>query len=450
MRNPLVTTQSTTSLITKYDVPVPRYTSFPTAVQFKPTASQSDFTKQLAALAPQQPISIYIHIPFCHSLCHYCGCHTKIVHAYSPIEKYVDRLLQEIKLAATAIGKPIPVTQIHFGGGSPNYAKTEDIDRILQTLAQHFLLSQDTKIAMECDPRLLDEQKITDYARLGISRISLGIQDFNHRVQRAINRIQPFLQVQKQLQGMRKANITDINFDLITGLPEQSLDSVQQTLEQVLKLQPSRIAVFPYAHVPWMKKHQKLLERFGLPNTEARFAMNLLVERVLTKAGYSPIGIDHYAQKTDSLHQTQKTGNLRRNFQGYTEDSNQTVLGFGLSAISQFKDAYFQNTTDASAYTAAINAQSFPLSRSLHLTADDRTRGKLIERLMCYFEIDFNDYPSIAIPHQELSTLEKDGLVSISGNRLSITEQGKPFVRIVAACFDPYLKKEKRRHAKAI
>ena len=441
---------STTSLITKYDVPVPRYTSFPTAVQFKPTASQSDFTKQLSALTPNQAISIYIHIPFCHSLCHYCGCHTKIVHTYSPIGKYIGTLLQEIKQAATVIGKPIPVSQIHFGGGSPNYAKTEDIAKILQALEQNFLTSPDTQIAMECDPRLLDEQKINDYAQLGISRISLGIQDFNYRVQKAINRIQPFKQVLKKIQGMRKAGITDINFDLITGLPEQSLDTVEQTLEQVLKLQPSRIAVFPYAHVPWMKKHQKLLERFGQPNTEARFAMNLLVQNVLTNADYSPIGIDHYAQKTDSLYQTQKTGNLRRNFQGYTGDTNQTVLGCGLSSISQFKNAYFQNTTDASGYTAAINAQTFPLSRSLHLTADDEIRGKLIERLMCYSEIDFNDYPSIAIPHQELSALEKDGLVSESKNRLSITERGKPFVRIVAACFDPYLKKEQRRHAKAI
>ncbi|MDA9091630.1 oxygen-independent coproporphyrinogen III oxidase [Porticoccaceae bacterium] len=441
---------STASLITKYDVPVPRYTSFPTAVQFKPTASQSDFTKQLAALRPHQPISVYIHIPFCHSLCHYCGCHTKIVHAYNPIEKYVGTLLQEIKQAATSIGKPIPVSQIHFGGGSPNYAKTEDIDRILQALEQNFLTSPDTQIAMECDPRLLDEKKKNDYSRLGISRISLGIQDFNYRVQKVINRIQPLKQVQKQIQRMRKAGITEINFDLITGLPEQSLETVQQTLEQVLKLQPSRIAVFPYAHVPWMKKHQKLLERFGLPTTEVRFAMNLLVQTVLTKAGYSPIGVDHYAQKTDSLYQIQKTGHLRRNFQGYTGDINQTVLGFGLSSISQFKDAYFQNTTDGSDYTAAINAQSFPLSRSLQLTADDEIRGKLIERLMCYFDIDFSDFPSIVIPHQELSALEKDGLVSISENRLSITERGKPFVRIVAACFDPYLKKEQHRHGKAI
>jgi hypothetical protein len=274
----------TNALLAKYDYPVPRYTSFPTAVQFKPAQDQDIYFKCLNKLTTSEPVSLYVHIPFCHSLCHYCGCHTKIVRSYSPISSYIDTLIKEIELAGRNLKATQSVSRIHFGGGSPNYAKTEDIKRILDTLGRYVDLSS-AQIDMECDPRLLNEEKISDYAVLGLSRISLGIQDFDAGVQKAINRIQPFDMVKKQIEALHRNGIHNINFDLIIGLPEQTLVTVNETLDKVLELQPARVAVFPYAHVPWMKKHQKLLEKYEMPETSLRYEMAKLTETRLKERG---------------------------------------------------------------------------------------------------------------------------------------------------------------------
>lgn len=335
---------------------MPRYTSFPTAVQFRESQDREIYINRLCSLTSNESVSLYIHIPFCHSLCHYCGCHTKIVQSYNPIASYIDTLVKEIELVGSNLKYAQPVSRIHFGGGSPNYAKTVDIKRLLDTLRRYFDLSS-AQIDMECDPRLLNDEKISDYAALGLSRISLGIQDFNPIVQKAINRIQPFEMVQNQIGALRAHNIHHINFDLIIGLPEQTTATVNETLDKVLKLQPSRVAVFPYAHVPWMKKHQKLLEKYKLPDTVLRYDMAKLTETRLKEAGYESIGIDHFALPDDSLVFASESGSMRRNFQGYTDDPARTILGFGLSSISQFKDAYIQNTTDAPLYRKTIEAE---------------------------------------------------------------------------------------------
>lgn len=437
------------TLLAKYDYPVPRYTSYPTAVQFKSNASQGVYKHCLNDLNSGDPVSLYVHIPFCHSLCHYCGCHTKIVHSYSPIQQYIKSLLREIDLTGEVLKQKIPVSRLHFGGGSPNYASSGDLKRIVQRFAEYFDTT-DMQIDMECDPRLLNAQKIKDYAALGLSRVSLGIQDFNKSVQEAINRKQPFSLVEEQVSFLREAGIDNINFDLITGLPRQTIDTVRETLEHVLMLRPSRIAVFPYAHVPWIKKHQKLLEKYYLPNTHERFEMGQLVHQVLTAEGYNTIGIDHYALRKDSLSKAQENRTMRRNFQGYTDDPAQTILGFGLSAISQFENAYIQNTTDAPLYRKAIDAAAFPVARSLSLTTEDKRRRQLIERLMCDFTVNFDDFEDIEIPYADLALLEQDSIVEISEKNLYIREEGKPFVRVVASCFDPYFNKESLRHAKAI
>lgn len=437
------------ALLAKYDYPVPRYTSFPTAVQFKPVQDAGTYFDCLNKLTPDEPVSLYVHIPFCHSLCHYCGCHTKIVHSYSPIASYIDTLIKEIELAGKNLKTAQPVSRIHFGGGSPNYAKTQDIKRILGTLALYFDLSS-AQIDMECDPRLLNEEKISDYAALDLSRISLGIQDFDARVQKAINRIQPFDMVKKQIEALRRSGIHHINFDLIIGLPEQTLETVDDTLDKVLELEPARVAVFPYAHVPWMKKHQKLLERYEMPETSLRYEMAKLTETRLKNAGYEAIGIDHFARPEDPLACASKNGNMRRNFQGYTDDPVCTILGFGLSSISQFEGAYTQNTTDAPLYRKTVDNGEVPLARVLTLTQDDQDRRNLIEELMCNFTVNFEDYKSIPVPRAALALLEQDGLIAITGSRLQVTQIGKTFVRIIASIFDPYFKKESDRHAKAI
>lgn len=437
------------ALLAKYDYPVPRYTSFPTAVQFKPAEDHDIYFKCLNKLTPDEPVSFYVHIPFCHSLCHYCGCHTKIVHSYSPIASYIDTLIKEIELVSKNLKSTQSVSRIHFGGGSPNYAKTEDIKRILGTLGRYFDLSS-AQIDMECDPRLLNDAKIYDYAALGLSRISLGIQDFDTGVQKAINRIQSFDMVKKQIEVLRRNGIHHINFDLIIGLPEQTLATVSETLDKVLELQPARVAVFPYAHVPWMKKHQKLLERYKMPETSLRYEMAKLTETRLKNAGYEAIGIDHFARPDDPLACASKNGNMRRNFQGYTDDPARTILGFGLSSISQFEEAYTQNTTDAPLYRKTVDNGEVPLARVLTLTQDDQERRQLIEELMCNFTVNFEDYKNIPVPRSALASLEQDGLIEITGSKLKITQSGKTFVRVIASHFDPYFKKESNRHAKAV
>lgn len=444
-----MTKKDTQALLAKYDYAVPRYTSFPTAVQFNTDVSGFLMAEQVASLNSDTPVSLYIHIPFCHSLCHYCGCHTKIVNVYDPIKQYIDLLLKEIDLVGQRLTKIVPVSRIHFGGGSPNYAHAHDIKRIISALGTYFDLSG-MQLDMECDPRLLTCDKIKSYKDLGLSRISLGIQDFDIGVQRAINRIQPYDLVKKNVQALRQNGIDDINFDLIIGLPCQTISTVEETVIQAISLSPSRIAVFPYAHVPWMKKHQKLLEKYNMPCALERFDMAQLVREKLTCNGYAAIGIDHFSKKTDCLYNACQTGQMRRNFQGYTDDPATTIIGFGLSSISQFEGVYCQNTTDAPTYKKFIQQGQLPVSRGLVLNEMDKMRRHLIETLMCSFTVDLSCYPAIECPTERIASLEKDGLLTMANGVLTVTEKGKPFTRVVAACFDPYFDKGATRHAKAV
>lgn len=437
-------------LIDKYDRPVPRYTSFPTAVQFNEDLKTLYLEDRLSSIPENTSVSLYIHIPFCHSLCHYCGCNTKIVNSTQPIDYYVESLIKEIRIMGQFLPKNTKVSRIHFGGGSPNYASTHALVRIFDTLAMVFQSDRNTRIDMECDPRLLTPQKIKAFAALGVSRMSLGIQDFDENVQRAINRIQPFDMVRRHMDNLRGAGIKDINFDLITGLPAQTIDTVNKTLDQAIELNPSRLAVFPYAHVPWMKRHQKLLERFEMPNSFTRFKMNMLVEERLGEAGYHMIGIDHFARDDDDLYLMQKEGTLRRNFQGYTDDTADYLIGIGLSSISGLNSVYAQNTTDAPSYHNSIKEGRLPVQRGLVLTNEDMRRRTLIERLMCDFEIDLTQYSDIPIPHEQLALLQQDKLITLNNAILSITQEGRAFARVVAACFDPYLKTDGQHHAKAV
>ncbi len=440
------------NLIRKYDRPVPRYTSYPTAVQFTQTPSWEADKALIHRLDPSEPVSIYIHIPFCHSLCHYCGCHTRIVGRYGPVSEYIATLTQEIALFSSTAKKRHSASRIHFGGGSPNLASTEDLEKIMLALGRAFHIPPEAQIDMECDPRLLSEEKIRALALMGIRRVSLGVQDFDPNVQGAINRIQPFEQVKNCVDNLRRHGIENINFDLITGLPLQTLETVEATLEKTLSLSPDRIAVFAYAHVPWMKKHQHLLEKFPRPDALTRYKMSELVREMLCHNGFTDIGIDHYAQNTDSLALAQQAGQLRRNFQGYTDDTATTLIGFGLSSISQYADAYTQNTTDAPAYRKAIAEGRIPSARSCYLTEQDQSRRALIERIMCDFEADLSNYRGIETPLESLTELLQDGLITLSHRKriIRITEKGRPFVRLVAACFDQYLNQAELRHARAV
>lgn len=437
----------TAALLKKYDRPVPRYTSYPTAVHFHDKILESDYTKILSNLDDETPVSLYIHIPFCHILCHYCGCHTKVVNGYSPIKSYVQTLLKEITLIGNKLSNRLPVSQLHFGGGSPNFLESEDLALTMKKLRGYFDFCEDSEIAIETDPRLLNKNKIKDLAALGFNRISLGVQDFNPEVQKAVNRIQPFEKVQESVLHLRQAGIHKINFDLMIGLPLQTLGSVKRNVEQAISLSPDRLAVFAYAHVPWMKKHQKLLEKYPMPDTQERFNMGALVTEMLEAHGYHAIGIDHFAHETDSLYFAAKNKTLRRNFQGYTNDQARSIIGFGISSISMFEDVYIQNTVDAPEYRKAVDAGNVPLARACFLSEQDILQRDLIEQTMCYFQADFKGYE---IDTKRLQDLQSDGLITLEGTQLKITKKGHPFTRIAASCFDTYYDPQGGRHARAI
>ncbi len=434
-------------LLAKYDRPVPRYTSYPAATQFHEHITAQNL---VGTLSRRESVSIYIHIPFCHSLCHYCGCHTKIVHEQGPIDAYGKTLIEEIRLFSRNAEPGIKISRMHFGGGSPNYAKVELIEQILDTVEECFDVSKEMQIDMECDPRQLTHEKIARYASLGIGRYSLGIQDFDPKVQEAINRIQTFDHVQKCMNDFHAEGICDINFDLIVGLPRQTLETVSDTVDKAIVLSPSRMAVFPYAHVPWMKKHQVLLEKYGLPDARDRLEMIALVRNKLVSAGYESIGMDHFCKSSDGLAHAAKKGRLRRNFQGYTDDPSCTVLGFGLSAISQFENGYLQNTTNTIEYNKAIAEGRVPVQRGYILSEKDKKHRKIIEELLCRFHIPLEEIAGLDMNASQVKELQQDDLIRLADGVLEVTDKGKFFGRVIAACFDAYLQPKEVRHARAI
>lgn len=447
----MLTINQLSKLISKYDKPVPRYTSFPTAVNFHPGFGSGDYIRSLGELGPIKPVSIYVHIPFCHQLCYYCGCHTKITHKNQIISNYINLLVEEIKIVAGRIPYRLDISRIHFGGGSPNYASIRDISKILDYLKEHFNIHTETEIDMECDPRLLCEQNIKELCMLGVGRVSLGVQDFDIKVQKAINRIQSFELIAQHTQVLRREGIKSINFDLITGLPEQTSETIQDTIDKVIELRPDRIAVFSYAHVPWIKKHQKILGRYTLPPPSVRFSLSMQIRECLKKNGYKQIGIDHYGLPNDKLSVASEGFGIKRNFQGYSDDQADTIIGFGLSAISQFSFVYAQNTVEFDVYSRSINQGQLPTSRGIKVSREDSLIRDIIMALMCLFEADISRYPYRMRIMNLLEDLQKEGLVELKGNILALTELGRPFVRTVAAVFDPYYEQsEGNRHARAV
>ncbi len=441
-------------LIARYDQSVPRYTSYPTAVQFRPVDHDGDRWLFEAT----GPLSLYIHIPFCRTLCHYCGCNTKTIKRREPIDRYLDYLHREIALVGQTIGRKLPVSQIHFGGGTPNVLEGEDIAALLASLHDYFVMDGVSEIAMEMDPRQLTEEKIADYAVCGISRVSLGVQDFHPEVQQAIRRVQPYDQIVRAVQELRRYGIDHINFDLIYGLPLQTIESIENNMEQAVHLQPDRIALFGYAHVPWFKPHQQVLENYPMADGRERFAMAMAARKRLLAKGYKAVGIDHFCKPDDSLYLASLTGKLFRNFQGYTTDDAETLIGLGSSAISRLPSGFRQNAGETREYYKMLDNDRMPVIKHCPVDNDDRMRGVIIERLMCDFRVNLTEIcmrfgKSVAVLQDAVSQLfplERDGLVRTMRNNVIITEHGQPFARVVAACFDRYRQQGETRHARAV
>lgn len=434
---------------------VPRYTSYPTAPHFKENMSDDGVSVWLRELPENGRLSLYFHIPYCRTLCWYCGCHTRATKRYNLISEYLDILSREIDLIASKLDKRLPVDHIHFGGGSPSMISSEDFADLMAVIRAYFNVTKDAEIAIELDPREVTEAKVAAYALAGVNRASLGVQDFHIEVQTAINRRQPFHVVYNAVNLLRSYGISRINMDFLYGLPHQTVGHVVENLNFASTLAPSRISLFGYAHVPWMKKHMRLIDEGSLPDAAERLTQFDAATDKLHKLGFKPIGLDHFVRADDPMAISEEERTLRRNFQGYTTDAADALIGFGPSAISAFPQGYCQNTTIAKNYEEAVCDGSLPVNRGLTLSEDDRIRAALIEKLMCYFEIDLQefckglgintDYFNDAM--DELADLQQKGLVEVENQAISIPKEARQAVRLVCAAFDNYLQENKNRHA---
>jgi oxygen-independent coproporphyrinogen III oxidase len=444
-------------LVARYDGRVPRYTSYPTAPHFSPAFPASEYAAWLEMLPAGEPVSIYLHVPFCERLCLYCGCTTSVVRHEGTRRAYADLLGRELRLVAARLGRRAPVAHVHWGGGTPTTLPDDCLTGIMGVIRGEFALRPDAEVAIEIDPSVPLAGRLAALDAMGITRASLGVQDFDPKVQQAIGRIQSFETTEDCARLLRGLGVGSINLDLIYGLPHQTEASVARTARRVLDLEPDRIAVFGYAHVPWMKRHQRLLPEAALPDPQARFAQCRVIGQVLQEAGFVPVGLDHYARPGDGLAAASRAGRLRRSFQGYTTD-DAALIGIGASAIGCLPGGYVQNAPDVPGYRRAIFADRFATVRGIALTADDRLRRDVIETIMCDLRADLKE---IALRHGAppdaltcaagLERFEADGLVRRAGFRLEVTEAGRPFVRSIAAVFDAYLDRgNTMRHARAV
>ncbi len=450
-------------LVRKYNRPGPRYTSYPPAPIFDEQFSSAEYLSKLARLRLPRTIgegepphdrqhrhglSLYLHLPFCKSLCYYCGCHMVVTQNRDRIAEYLTYLKREIDLVASHIGDDNRVVQVHWGGGTPTYLNPVQLGSLMRHLRERFIFDEDAEIALEADPRGMTASHLQAAREAGFNRISMGVQDFDAAVQKAINRVQPQELVENVTAAARRLGFEGISFDLIYGLPHQTVESFMRTIDEVVRIAPDRISLFSYAHVPWKKKHQQVIADDSLPTSEVK--MKILVETVsrLTElGGYRYIGMDHFAREEDPLTSALDAGTLQRNFQGYSTHAGTDLLGFGVSAISQVDDAYAQNHLDFPSYYRAIDEGEPPTAKGYRLSLDDRLRRYIIMRLMCdltleigdverHFGIDF--WTRFTRELRELKMLENDELVEIGTRSIRITPRGRLLIRNVAMVFDAY------------
>lgn len=445
-------------LIDKYAVGVPRYTSYPTAPHFSGTVTADTYAGWLSELSDPRPISLYMHIPYCAEMCWYCGCMTKIVKRYAPISSYVDSLTAEIDLIASHLPERFRAGAVHWGGGSPTILNADDWKRTFATLHNRFDFGDDADIAVEMDPRTTTPEYVQALADCGVNRVSIGVQDFDPKVQEAINRVQPYEVTERVVGWLREAGITNINLDLMYGLPHQTTALVEDMTNKALSLTPSRIALFGYAHVPWMKKHQRLIPTDLLPDTLERYRQSELAATMLVNAGFTRIGLDHFAASDDTMTQAVQDGSLRRNFQGYTTDTSDTMLGFGASSIGNMPQGYVQNTSAVAEYARSVANNALPIARGLRVSDEDRLHRDAINTLMCDLRLDVGalceQYGELnsRLDHvfERLADPLADGLMTLDDRTIQVTEAGRPLVRVIAAAFDEYLVHAKARHSVAI
>jgi oxygen-independent coproporphyrinogen III oxidase len=435
-------------LVQKYNVPGPRYTSYPPATHFTDEVAREElFAKMRANAQTERDLSLYFHLPFCWSLCWFCGCTTVITADQKASGRYIEYLKKELTLAGRMLNPRRKVVQLHFGGGSPTFLTPDEIRTLGQLIHSQFELAPDIEAGVEIDPRRLTRDHLTALREVGFNRASVGVQDHNPVVQKAVHRIQPFEQTKQVVDWIREVGFASLNVDLIYGLPFQTPESFERTLEEILLLEPNRFAVFSYAHVPWMKPAQKILTAKVLPSPETKLQLLKLTIEKLTSAGYVYIGMDHFARQDDELAVAQRRKTLQRNFQGYSTRGGADIYAFGMSSISQADGIYWQNLKDLNAYKAALDEDQMPLAKGYILTDEDRLRRQTIMRLMCDLSLEYAAMSALlnvdfkrhfAAELGSLADLEADGLVQRSETGLVVTEAGRLFIRNIAMRFDAY------------
>jgi oxygen-independent coproporphyrinogen-3 oxidase len=437
------------------DRTAPRYTSYPTAPHFAADIGGDHYAAWLGTLPAHARLSLYLHVPFCEEICYYCGCHTKAVRRRGPVDAYAERLKQELRIVGDA-AVARRVANIHWGGGTPSILGAESLHALHQVISETFELLPDVEHAIELDPRRVTSELIGTLALMGVNRASLGVQDFSPHVQAAAGRLQPFEMVEGAVNLLRRYGIERINLDLMYGLPCQSVDDIQNSIALAVSLKPQRVALFGYAHVPWFKANQRQIDASALACSSERLEQAEIGRELLIASGYHPIGLDHFALPDDELAEAARSGRLRRNFQGYTTDQADALLGFGASAIGRLPEGFVQNAPDHAGYARSIDAGRLATVRGLALTKDDLVRGRIIEDLMCRLEADAgavwerDDGLAGAPAREQLAPYVEEGLVRVDGSRVVVTDLGRPFVRLIAAAFDARLANSQPRHSAAI
>lgn len=438
--------------------PVPRYTSYPTAADFVPQVAEPEARLWAGRVAPDKPVSVYIHIPFCEKLCFYCGCATSVPNGYTRIAVYLETLHREIDLWAAALGPHAGMAHLHFGGGSPNALTAADFKDLVAHACRAFHARPEAEIAVEIDPRGLTPDFIDAMAISGVNRVSFGVQTLSPTVQAAVGRIQPKTLLTEGVTRLQEAGIRAINMDLMYGLPHQTVTDVEEAAHFAAEMGAARVSLFGYAHVPWFAKHQAAIDHTALPGLEARYEQARAGAHTLELAGYQAIGLDHFAREDDTLAQAARTGTLHRNFQGYTDDPCDTLVGIGSTAISQFADGYVQNFKDRVAWRAAIEDGRLPVERGVACTDDDRLRARAIETLMCQLSVDVDAVcremgarpDSLADALETARALQSAGLCQVEGSLIRVPPEARLFLRTVAQCFDGRFKPAPKRHARAV
>ena len=446
-------------LLRRFDVPGPRYTSYPTADRFVEAFTEADFSQALAqrrhgAAAMSMPLSLYVHIPFCESLCYYCACNKIITKHHERAEPYLRYLSREIDLYLAQLGAGQVVSQLHLGGGTPTFLSDDELRELMAMLRRSFTLAPDGEYAIEVDPRTVDAARLATLAELGFNRLSFGVQDFDPEVQKAVHRVQPAEQVFALMEAARGLGFESANVDLIYGLPKQTPESFDRTLAEVVRLRPERIALYAYAHLPERFKPQRRIVSAELPGAEAKLGMLSQSLSIFAEAGYVYVGMDHFALPKDPLAVAKRQGRLHRNFQGYSTQPDCDLIGLGVSAIGKVGATYSQNAKTMDEYCDPLNQGRLPVIRGLALTREDMVRRAVIMALMCQgrvvFEsielawlLDFRRYFSAEL--EALQELADAGLVKVGGSDIEVTERGWYFVRAIAMVFDQYLRADQQR-----